>query len=225
MQFRKDPLENNCYYHVFSRSIAKFVVFNNPAEFSRMMGLLNIYNFTEFTYKYSRFCEFDLEKRISIIKGLETSSPKYVEIIAYCLMPTHFHLILKQQQSNGISHFIAKILNSYSRFFNTTHRRTGPLWSGRFKSVLISNDEQLLHLTRYVHLNPTSANLIDDPEMWPYSSYMEYIDKDSTQNSLCSFEKVINTTPEIYKKFVLDQKDHQRQISLIKNLLIDDYTG
>ncbi len=225
MQIRKDPLENGCCYHIFSRSIAKFVVFNNAKEYFRMTELLNVYNFTEFKYKYSRFCDLELEKRFLVLLELEKSSPKYVDIIAYCIMPTHFHLILRQRQDGGISEYMAKFLNSYSRFFNTTHRRTGPLWSGRFKSVLVSDDEQLLHLTRYIHLNPTSADLIQKPEDWAFSSFLEYINESQIKNALCNFRDIINITPQEYKKFVLDRKDYQRQISLIKNLLIDDYTG
>ena len=68
-----------------------------------------------------------------------------------------------------------RLLNSYTRYFNEKIKRKGPLWEGRFKKVLVNSDEQLLHLTRYVHLNPVSAGIVEKPEDWPCSSYREYI--------------------------------------------------
>jgi putative transposase len=119
---------------------------------------------------------------------------------------------------------MARVLNGYSRYFNTKHKRIGPLWSGRFKSVLITNDEQLLHLTRYIHLNPTSAGLVKKPGDWPHSSYKEYVDYKVKQR-ICKYKEVIEMSRKEYKKFTEDRKDYQREISVIKNLTIDDYSG
>jgi putative transposase len=80
-------------------------------------------------------------------------------------MPTHIHLVLRQLKDGGISKFMSNILNSYSRYFNIKHNRKGPLWEGRFRKVLVGSDEQLLHLTRYVHLNPVTACLVDKPKI------------------------------------------------------------
>jgi putative transposase len=142
-----------------------------------------------------------------------------VDIIAYCIMPTHIHLILSQLKDDGISIYMKNLLNSYTRYFNVKNKRKGPLWQGRFKSVLIETDDQLLHLTRYIHLNPTSSNLVKKPEEWPYSSYKEYID--NTEVILCNFQKYLKIIPENYKIFVETQKDYQRKLKEIEYLLFE----
>ena len=142
-------------------------------------------------------------------------------------MPTHVHFILKQNSDHGISVYMNKLLNSYTRYFNTLHGRKGPLWEARFKSVLVSDDEQLLHLTRYIHLNPTSADLVKNSEDWSFSSYGEFINKDlyKIKDRLCDFNDLIDMNSKQYEKFVNDQKSYQRKLSLIKNILIDNYAG
>lgn len=224
-QYRKESLERDHYYHIFSRSIAKFVVFNSQKDCSRFLEILKLYRYEDFTHKYSKFIQLEASAQFDIEANLKRTSSVFVEIVAYCLMPTHFHLILKQTAENGISKYIAKVLNCYSRYFNIRHRRTGPLWSGRFKSVLVSDDRQLLHLSRYIHLNPTSVNLVNKPEKWTHSSYLEYIEPEEERTKLCNFQGLFDLSPSSYKKFVMDQKDYQKRLSLIKNLLIDDYTG
>jgi putative transposase len=222
---RKEILVNNGIYHIFSRSIAGYIVFNNPAEFDRIIKLIKLCRFSNFNHRYSQFSELELKTKTAIIEKLEKDNDVLVEIIAYCIMPTHIHLLLKQIADNGITKFLGRILNSYSKYFNTKHQRNGPLWSSRFKSVLVFDDEQLLHLTRYIHLNPVSVGLVKEPGEWQYSSYKEYSTTSSNKNNFCSYKNIIDLSSREYIKFAQDQKAYQRELSLIKFLLIDDYTG
>ncbi|MCM8795996.1 MAG: transposase [Candidatus Omnitrophica bacterium] len=146
---------------------------------------------------------------------------KRVEIIAYCIMPTHLHLILKQLKNNGISVFMGNILNSYSRYFNLKHKRKGPLWEGRFKNILVKNDEQLLHLTRYIHLNPVTASLVSNPEDWNASSYREYLQQVQAVEKICKYDDILEIDPVSYKKFVEDRISYQRDLAKIKNLIFE----
>lgn len=221
---RQDVLANNQIYHVFSRSIAKFIVFNNQNEFNRMIELIRLCRFNNFHHKYSKFLELKPENRIEIIKSLENDNDVLVEIIAYCIMPTHIHLILKQVSDQGIIKYLGRILNSYSKYFNLKHNRKGPLWTSRFKNVIVDTDEQLLHLTRYVHLNPTSTNLVENPKDWIFSSYLEYIHPDE-KKSICTFRKLFDFTPKEYEEFCLNRKSYQQELSKIKSILIDNYAG
>lgn len=223
MQYRKEPLVNGECYHIFSRSIAKFVIFNDDSDFARFMEILELCQYKDFTYRYAMFKRLSVKNQESILDGLKKDSPKYINIISYCLMPTHVHFTLKQLTKDGISKYMAKVLNSYSKYFNTKYHRKGPLWEGRFKSVLVKSDEQLLHLTRYHHLNPTSAGITQDPFEWEFSSLHEYIDPNSY--SICEYKDLIDIKPDKYHKFVLDQKDYQKSLALIKGLLIDYYSG
>jgi putative transposase len=136
-------------------------------------------------------------------------------------MPTHVHFVLKQLSENGISIFIGNLLNSYTRYFNTKHKRKGPLWEGRFKSVLVREQGQLLHLTRYVHLNPVTAGLVDKPEEWAASSYREYIGIVSGKNRICDFKGVLDIDRRRYAKFVEDRIAYQRQLAWMRKLILE----
>jgi putative transposase len=223
-QFRKEALVNDNYYHVFSRSIAGFVVFNGPEEYERICRLLTLYRYVDFDCRYSQFIRMPESYQQITINRINEQNNYLVEIVAYCLMPTHIHLLLKQTRDKGIVKFMARVLNGYARYFNVKHQRTGPLWSGRFKSVRIDADEQLLHVTRYIHLNPTSANLAAVPQAWPYSSYKEYIAKASAPG-ICRSKDIIDMSSKEYRYFVNDRQGYQRELALIKHLVIENYSG
>ena len=87
--------------------------------------------------------------------------------------------------------------------------------------ILVKNDEQLLHLTRYLHLNPVTAKIVDRPEEWEFSSFNEYLEKESGVQSICEFKDLLDINPSQYRKFVNDQISYQRELAKIKKLLID----
>jgi putative transposase len=221
---RKYPLVNNHVYHVVTRSIAKYKVFNNPQDFVRMTDMLRLYRYQNFTIKYSIYSRQSADQQKAICKNL-LDSPKSVEIIAYCIMPTHLHLVIKQLADKGISKYIAKALNSYTRYFNCVHKRKGPLWEGKFRNILVDDNDQLLHLTRYIHLNPSSAGLVDAPEEWDYSSYRAYISRKKDEDTIASYSDLIDIFPSDYRKFVRSRITYQRQLSRIKSILLENYIG
>lgn len=222
---RKQIIANKEYYHIFSRSIAQYQIFNDDNDYLRMIDLLKFYRFSDLECRYSYFLDRPQIIQKAITARHEKNSPVLVDIVAYSLMPTHIHLILKQISDKGISIFMSKILNSYTRFFNIKHGRKGPLWEQRFQNRLIKSDYQMLHTTRYLHLNATTAELVAKPEDWKFSSYNEYISPDTSSNSFCKFQDLIDLKPQKYKKFVDDQISYQKELSRIKHLLIDNYSG
>lgn len=225
MTIRKENLTNEECYHVFSRSISKYIVFNDGAEYSRLVDLMSLCRYHNFRYKYSEFVDLDPALQLAVRQNLKEENEILVEIVAYCLMPTHIHLVVQQVIDDGIAKFIGRILNGYSRYFNTKHKRLGPLWSSRFKSVHVSSNDQLLHLTRYIHLNPTSANIVKKPEEWQFSSYNEYNGSGNNLSGLCKFEHLFDFKPAQYKKFVESRKLYQKDLAKIKKLIIEDYAG
>jgi putative transposase len=116
---------------------------------------------------------------------------------------------------------LRKILESYSSYFNAKHKRKGPLWESKFKNILVDSDEQLNHLVRYVHLNPTTARHVESPEEWLFSSYREYIGEISDNQKVCQFDDILDIKPNSYRKFVTDQVSYQRELAQIKKLLFD----
>lgn len=220
---RKDPLINGSYYHIINRSIAQYQIFNGRNDCLRFVNILDLYRFKEFSYKYSNFLKLNLPTQKAIAADLKACGDKIVKIIAYSLMPTHFHLILGQMYDDGITKYIATVLNSFTRYFNLRHHRKGPLWEGHFKSVLIRSDEQLLHLTRYIHLNSTSAGLVKKPEDWAFSSYYEYLHP--AEKFLCDLDGILKISPKRYQNFVNSRISEQKELSKIKRLLLENYTG
>jgi len=220
---RKEPLVSGSYYHIFNRSIAQFRIFEKADFCERFVQMLDLYRFPDFNYKYSVFLNLSMTNQEAVIERLKNSTQKYISIIAYCVMPTHFHLILRQDAADGITKYMAKVLNSYSRYFNLSHQRKGPLWEGHFENVLVKSDEQMLHLTRYIHLNPMSTGLINKPEEWKFSSYAQYLN--TGKEGFCNFEAIIDIVPEQYQKFVNDNIAYQKELSIIKSVLIDNYLG
>ena len=102
-------------------------------------------------------------------------TPAQVEIIAYCLMPNHYHLLVCLN-SDDLARVMQPFALSYSKAIAKRFGRTGTLFQGPFKSRLVDKNEYLLHLSRYIHLNPVFAGLAAKPEDWEFSSYRDYID-------------------------------------------------
>lgn len=222
---RKDLLVAGEVYHIFNKSIAGFQIFNNDSEFLRMIQVICYYKRESPAVKFSKFiksAEIQQDSQNINLYFLDTEKEKLVEIVAYCILPTHLHLILKQLKEHGISSYMSNILNSYTRYFNTKHKRKGPLWEGRFKNVLVKTDEQLLHLTRYIHLNPVTAYLVGKPEEWPASSYQEYLLKVDVAKRVCEYGEILDIEPTSYRKFVEDRISYQRELAEIKELLLEE---
>lgn len=97
-----------------------------------------------------------------------------LHIVAYCLMPTHFHFLVRQDEPGAISDFIALISKSYALALNKYLNRTGHLFGGKYKLKHVDDEDYLQHVSRYIHLNPVRAHLVRRPEDWPYSSCREY---------------------------------------------------
>ncbi|MDD5613960.1 MAG: transposase [Candidatus Omnitrophica bacterium] len=219
VNIRKDALVTDETYHVFNKSIAGFKIFNSESDFFRMRETFCYYQQENRECKFSKYSALlrdNPKARIDL-----SGEPMLVKILAYCIMPTHIHLILKQLKESGVSIFMSNIQNSYARYFNTKYNRKGPLWEGRFKNVLIQTDEQLLHLTRYVHLNPVSAYLVNNPQEWPMSSYGEYIDIVAKNERMCDYEDIMSMDSVSYRNFVEDRISYQRELERIKDLLFE----
>jgi putative transposase len=220
---RKDVLVVGEVYHIFSKSIAGFIIFNNNSEFLRMIGAIHYYQEEKPPIKFSKSFSSSRDKQGNMNRNIFFSDKeRLVEIIAYCLMPTHVHLVLKQLKKDGISIFMNRILNSYTRYFNIKHKRKGPLWESRFRNVLVDNDEQLLHLTRYIHLNPVTASLTDGPEEWLASSYKEYLLDKNARSRICKFDEILNIEPNYYRNFVENRISYQRELAKIKDFLLEE---
>lgn len=202
-------------FHVCNKSIANFGIFKNPENAYRFTSLLDYYNSQIHPKRFSHALR---GKSYQYDNLLLMKNNMLIKFICYCIMPDHYHMLIKVLKGNSLSKYMNDVQISFTRFFNTKFKRKGPLWQSPFRAVKITTEEQLLHVTRYIHLNPTTAKLVSRPENWVFSSYRDYI-----RNNYF-LEKVLNELaikPKRYKKFCEDQINYQIKLKQIKNLLLE----
>ncbi len=220
---RKEQLVTGSVYHILNKSIAGYNIFSSHKEYERFLQMIRFFSADTKLPRFSRFISQSKNEKKSFEEFLEekTSNKLIVDIIAYCIMPTHFHLVLKQLKNNSIANFVGNFSGTYAREFNSRHKRKGFLWEDRFKNILITSNEQLLHLTRYIHLNSVTAGIVEKPEQWKYSSYKEYVEPEKVKYPLCRINDSLAVSPSGYRKFVEEQKEHQRELAKIKKIILE----
>jgi len=220
--FRKITFKDGFYYHVYNRGVEKRPTFIGKRAFGRAIIAIKYYRFTNPPFKLSKFLKLTKDQQIRVQSEL-AEKELLVEVVAYCLMPNHFHFLLKQLQPNGITKFLSNFTNSYTKYFNTRNQRVGPLFQGTFKAVLVEDDEQLLHLSRYIHLNPVASAVIAEKDLEDYesSSYLEYLGKNS--DPFCSKDIVRGffSSTKKFKQFTTDQINYAQELEKIKHLALE----
>ena len=221
MSDRRVPLVNDEFYHIYNRGVARQPTFLSQRDYEQAILTLSYYRFVNPPIRLSRFKELSRDQRNNLLDRLQKTE-KLVEIVSFVFMPNHFHFLLKQIAENGISIFVSKFTNSYTKYYNTKRSRTGPMFQGVFKSVYVESDEQLIHLSRYIHLNPVASVIIKDAELlsYPWSSLRDYL---RGKPSLLYIEPVLNhfSSSNDYKNFVLDRIDYAKQLEQIKHLTLE----
>ena len=220
---RKFILSNGQIYHVFNRGVEKRSVFKSSKDYQRAITTIDFYRFQKTSLKLSEFLNLSLEERSNVYSKMITDSSKLVEIFCFCLMPNHFHLLIRQEQVGGISSFISNFTNSYTKYFNTKHNRVGHLFQGTFKAVLVESNEQLLYLSKYIHLNPARAFLVSQSliETYPWSSLLEYIN--TSNRNVCKSTKILDNFPtrESYLKYLKDDTSNLNECKKVEELTFD----
>ncbi len=215
----------DAYYHVFNRGVARQPTFSVKKDYEQAMLCLQYYLFAKPPMKLSRFKELSVKKSHTFLEDMRESSERLVDVIAFTLMPNHFHILLRQRLEHGIPKYMSQFQNSYTRYFNTKYERIGPIFQGVFKGVHIETMEQLLHVSRYIHLNPVVSFLVNEkqPENYAWSSLNEYLKGDSP---FLSCHPILDQfkNPEAYRQFIVDQIDYAKRLNEIKHVLIDNDT-
>lgn len=222
MPVRIVPLVNGEYYHIFNRGVAYLPTYSRKKDYERFITCLEYYRHNNLPCKLSRFLQSPKESQTEIQSTLEKEHDQRVAIISFSLMPNHFHLLIKQNTENGISSFMTHLINSYTRYFNTKYKRVGPIYQGVFKAVHIETDEQLLHLSRYIHLNPLVSRIVTKKDFlkFPWSSLQDFLNNNS---GFIDTEPVLShfSSKKDYLQFVLDQVDYGKELEKIKHLILE----
>ncbi|MBI2099929.1 MAG: transposase [Candidatus Vogelbacteria bacterium] len=211
MPTRKISFVPDEYYHLYNRGTLKRLIFLDDRDYARFIFLLIYFQTDNSRSKegdnLSRRASLFVRNRMSDIvpeEVMEISRNRIVELVAFCLMPNHFHLIIKEAKEGGISHYMQRILNSYTKYFNTKYQLSGHLFQGPFKSVHISDNNQLLHLSAYIHRNPRELKDWRGSESeYRWSSYQDYV-KSNRWDTLLVREIILGQfkNGEDYHKFL-----------------------
>ncbi len=153
----KEYVENG-YYHVYNRGVEKRDIFLSEQDINVFLSYLKTYLLPKDVLGLQAVISSKESTRDQKDKAIkELSLNNYygkIELLCYALMPNHFHLLIRQFQADAMDSFLNALSTRYVLYFNRKYHRVGPLYQGVYKAVLINSDEQLLHLTRYIHLNP-----------------------------------------------------------------------
>ncbi|MEA3355372.1 MAG: transposase [Patescibacteria group bacterium] len=222
MPARKTIFVNDKYYHVFNRGIDRRITFSTKNQYLRAVETIWFYSHQKLSLKLSDFFSLGFKDRHEIrIKIFKL--PKLVEIISYCLMPNHFHLLLKQKVDFGISKYMSNFQNSYTRAYNIQIKRTGPLFNNQFKAVRLDGKEQLLYVSKYIHLNPLKGYVVKNAASllnYKWSSFNEYI---TNKGGFCKRDDLLTyfKNSDEYKNFVLNDDLYKKHIDSIRHLTFE----
>ncbi len=190
------------YCHVYIRGISKQKVFLEPVDYNYFLSL------------FRRYLSGDESLRSNGLSYEDLSDS--VEVLAYCLMTNHFHLLVYQVSQGSMARLMQRVLGTYGRYFNNKYRCSGPVFESRYKASRITSDEYLMHISRYIHLNP------DNWADYPYSSIKAYTGGDKV--CWLSSERIadLHGSPEKYLEFVQDYKTTRDDLAVIKHVLAND---
>ena len=188
---RKINFKAGNYYHLYNRGVNRQPVFFADE------------NWGFFIKRLRKYCQPDL-----------------IDIIAYCLMPNHYHLLVYLKADELSEKMMQPFGVSYTKAINQQQKRVGPLFQGPFKAKQVDRESYLLHLSRYIHLNPVEANLVKSPAEWSFSSYRDYI---GLRNGTLPKPQIVLAqfaSPADYRSFV--ESDDEAGLKSIAHLMIDE---
>src|SRR3989344_4633956 len=148
------------YYHIYNRGVEKRKIFLDKQDY----------------FVFKNYLQRSLDPGLKILpagfNNIHNISDK-IELVAYCLMPNHFHFMFKLHSQDGITKLLRMLLTSYVMYFNKKYERNGALFQGKPKGILIESESHLLHLTRYIHQNPEELLKSTSVRGYEFSSYAE----------------------------------------------------
>lgn len=178
-------------YHALNRGVDKRTIFLDTQDYARFVHDMFIFNTTKPANNTQRLNMVDLRSRPSNTAVTIDETEKLVSIHGWCLMHNHYHLLLSERIEGGIIQFLRKLNIGYAKYFNERYKRTGTLFQGRTKKILIDSDSHFLHILNYIHFNPLDMlegsrdwrsqrivknnNVLEHLKNYRWSSYQDYI--------------------------------------------------
>ena len=185
---RKTIIAPGEYYHLCNRAVNKQVIFYDSNDYFRFL-FLTLYFQSEMKFQQiNRLVkEFVQHRVLDSIDVDKIVDKRAVELVAFCIMPNHFHLLIKEVEEEGIASYMQRVLNAYAKYYNTKYEKSGHVFQGPYRAVHIEDDRQLLHVSAYIHRNPREiAKWFKKEEQYPWSSYQDFIRENRWGNLLLS---------------------------------------
>ncbi len=190
------------YYHVYNRGINKESIFLDAKDYVVFLNLFKRYLHHEPVH----------DKKGREYPWLHND----VELLAFCLMPNHFHALIYQEYAEAMTLLFKAITTTYSMYFNKKYHRVGPVFQSRFRASMITNDAYLEHISRYIHLNPR------DYKQWPFSSLPYYLGAQSASwIQPARILAVFDNDTKLYADFVSDYEGQKHMLDELKLELAD----
>lgn len=173
------------YYHIFNRGVNKRLIFHDNADRARFLFLILYFQSPVIIQNIGRLVKLFVKHSVFNKDKQEIVKSKFIELTSFCLMPNHFHLIVKEVEENGIARYMQRVLNSYTKYYNTKYNKSGHLFQGPYKAVHIKNNNQLLYLSAYIHRNPRELKeWLNKENNYQWSSYQDFVNKNRFEESL-----------------------------------------
>lgn len=189
------------FYHVYARGASKQPIFVDAADYTYFTGL------------FARYLSAD--SQLSKTGEIYPHFYGKIELLAYCQMGNHFHLLFYQKVAGTMPKLMRSIMTSYSRYFNLRYRRSGSLFESRYKAALVDNQAYLEHISRYIHLNPRYWR------RYAYSSLPYYLDDDSAEWIVPERILQLFADPAQYLTFLQDYESEKEVLNILKSTLAD----
>lgn len=176
----------NSFYHVYNRGVEKRDIFLEEIDYGVLLSYLKTYLTPKDKDALQNIIANPLsgwrEKNMALRELRLNNFSDSIELIAFCLMKNHYHMLIRQESEAAMDQFMNSLWTRYTMYFNRKYKRIGPLFQDVYKAVLVETEEQLLYLTRYIHLNPIAKRHFRNPaskgdalRSYFYSSYQDYI--------------------------------------------------
>jgi len=163
------------YYHICNRAVNKQTIFHDTRDYFRFLFLILYFQSPMVFQQLGRLVKDFVLSRALDIKG-EVVKKRKIELVAFCIMPNHFHLIVKELEEAGIATHMQRVLTAYSKYYNTKYEKSGHVFQGPYRAIHISDDPQLKYLSAYIHRNPRElVGWLNKVDKYQWSSYQDYI--------------------------------------------------
>ena len=163
------------YYHICNRAVNKQTIFHDTRDYFRFLFLILYFQSPIVFQQLGRLVKDFVLSRALDIKG-EVVKKRKIELVAFCIMPNHFHLIVKELEEAGIATHMQRVLTAYSKYYNTKYEKSGHVFQGPYRAIHISDDPQLKYLSAYIHRNPRElVGWLNKVDKYQWSSYQDYI--------------------------------------------------